>query len=327
MKEKKEKITLPPLKEIKEEEEHVNNIAENNENNNKSLFGNLPITNTEKDKKEEKDNYNPTSLFSGSTLFNDVKGSNNNISLFGNNNEEKNDNKTKINLFGKLEEKPDNEIKEEKKEKLNFSFFNNNNPPDNNNIPSVFGNNDKDNNIKTNEEPKSNFSSKAAGSLATTSNPFLNPSTSNIVPSVFNAEPLLNSNKKENNNNGSLFKVGLNNSLFNNNINEQKIPIINNQGMGMNNGGMDMSPNLQPRNLYNNFQSNNNNSLFSTTNNLNSSGINILCAPTINNGNSLFNNNIFQQQQNSGGIFGQGSLFSGNNPNSSFSGFSLGKKS
>ena len=66
MKEKKEKITLPPLKEIKEEEEHVNNIAENNENNNKSLFGNLPITNTEKDKKEEKDNYNPTSLFSGS---------------------------------------------------------------------------------------------------------------------------------------------------------------------------------------------------------------------------------------------------------------------
>ena len=100
-------------------------------------------------------------------------------------------------------------------------------------------------------------------------------------------------------------------------MNDQKNPIINNQGMRMNNGGMDMSP----RNLFNNNFQNNNNSLFNNTN-----GFNIFGAPNNTNGNSLFNNNNFQQQQNSG-LFGQGSLFSGNNSNSSFSGFSLGKKS
>ena len=317
-KEKKEKITLPPLNIIKEEEEPNNEKKENNENNNKSLFGNTPITVTEKGKNNDKDN-NKSSLFSGTGLFKNEKVINNNISLFGNNNEEKNDNKPKVNLFG-IEEKPNQEIKEEnkEKEKLNINLFNNNNTSENNNIPSLFGNNDQDNKIKTNEEPKSNISSKAAGSLATNSNPFLNPNTPNNVPNVFNAGPLLNSNKKENNNqNEPLFKVGISTSLFNNNTN----PTFGNQGMGLNNGGMDMSP----RNLFNNNFQNNNNSLFGNSNNLNTNNINIFGAPNNNNNNSFFNNNGFQQQNS--GLFGQGSLFSGNNSNSSFSGFSLGKKS
>ena len=129
----------------------------------------------------------------------------------------------------------------------------------------------------------------------------------------------MNSNKKENNNqNEPLFKVGIGNtSLFNNNTN----PTFGNQGMGFNNGGMDMSP----RNLFNNNFQNNNNSLFGNSNNLNTNNINIFGAPNNNNNNSFFNNNGFQQQNS--GLFGQGSLFSGNNSNSSFSGFSLGKKS
>ena len=158
--------------------------------------------------------------------------------------------------------------------------------------------------------------------MATTSNPFLNPNTPNPVQNVFNADIILNSNKKENHNNDSLFNAGSNKTnLFNNNMNDQKNPMINNQGMRMNNGGMDMSPKRQPINLFNNIQ-NNNNSLFNNTN-----GFNIFGAPNSTNGNSLFNNNNFQQSQNTGGLFGQGIFSSGINSNSSFCGFSLGKKS
>ena len=142
------------------------------------------------------------------------------------------------------------------------------------------------------------------------------------MQNVFNADIILNSNKKENHNNDSLFKVGNNKTnLFNNNMNDQKNPMINNQGMRMNNGGMDMSPKIQPKNLFNNIQ-NNNNSLFNNTNGFNNFG-----APNNTNGNSLFNNNNFQQSQNTGGLFGQGIFSSGINSNSSFCGFSLGKKS
>ena len=160
------------------------------ENNNKSLFGNFTPINSEKDNKEEKDNNK--SLFGGTSLFNNEKGIDNHISLFGDNSE-KNDNNKKIGLFDNIkEEEPNKEMKEEKKEKLNLYFFTNNNKPESN-VPSLFGNNYKDNKIKASEEPKSNISSKAAGSLATTSNPFLNPNTPNPVENVFNAEIILNS--------------------------------------------------------------------------------------------------------------------------------------
>ena len=93
----------------------------------------------------------------------------------------------------------------------------------------------------------------------------------------------------------------------------------------MNIGGMDMSPKLGARNLFNNSgnQMPNNAPLFSIgTNSQNSSNINIFGAPT-NNANSGFgNNNAFQS--NSGGIFPSSGLFSSSS--SAPFGFSFGKK-
>ena len=234
--------------------------------------------------------------------------------MFDNNKDSDN---ARVSLFGDATKTDNNKGN---KETLSFGFFNNN-PSNNNkdnNQPSLFGNNKEEIKVKTNEEPKSTISSNATGSLVTNSNPFLNATPSKTLPNVFSATSLFNNNNEKPNNDNNIFQVGNNNnnqSLFNNN--GQKSSLFNNQGMS--NGGMDMSPKLGPRNLFNNNSLTNNNSgpLFNTSNN--SSNLNIFGAP-INNTNSLFNNNNNSFQTNSGGLFGTNAGLSG------FGGFSMGKK-
>ena len=297
IKEKKETIKLPPLEPKKEENEQNKEKKEN-----KPLFGNLLFkqdnNNNDKDKNKVNEKENPNSMFSGTGLFGNSKE--NNTSLFNNDNDNK-DNKGS--LFGNLTQGNNNkEIKEEKKETINLSIFNNSN-----NNPSLFGNNIKEENkVKTNEEPKSIITSNATGSLATNDNPFLNPTPSKELPPVFNTKFLLN-NANGTNTKNNLFNVGNNNSnLFNNN--GPNTSLFNNQG-GMGFGGMDTSPNLAPRNLFNNNNMpNNNNSLFNNSNNPNK--VNIFGAISNNNTNSLFNNNN-TFQPNNGGLFGQSGFSSG----------------
>ena len=323
IKEKKEKIKLPTLTIKEEDNEQITEEKEkeNKENNNKPLFGNLlskPENNNDKDKTQDVKKDNTGSLFSGTSLFGDKKEDNK--TLFGNN---KDNNNTNISLFGNLTQTNNNN--KDQKETLSFGLFNNNNnnPNLNNNndnkTPSLFGNNNKEEiNVKTNEEPKSAIPSNATGSLVTKSNPFLNATPSKTIPNVFSATSLFNNNEKPNNDN-NLFKVGNNNnngqSLFNNN--EQKPSLFNNQGMNI--GGMDMSPKLGPRNLFNNTPNGNGGSLFSSSNN--TGKLNIFGAP-VNNTNSLFNNNNNSFQPNSGSLFGStpgfSRIFSG--------GFTMGKK-
>ena len=321
IKEKKEKIKLPTLTIKEEDNEQITEEKEkeNKENNNKPLFGNLlskPENNIDKDKTQDVKKDNTGSLFSGTSLFVDKKEDNK--TLFGNN---KDNNNTNISLFGNLSQTNNNK---DQKETLSFGLFNNNNPNLNNNndnkTPSLFGNNNKEEiNVKTNEEPKSTIPSNATGSLVTKSNPFLNATPSKTIPNVFSATSLFNNNEKPNNDN-NLFKVGNNNnngqSLFNNN--EQKPSLFNNQGMSI--GGMDMSPKLGPRNLFNNTPNGNGGSLFSSSNN--TGKLNIFGAP-VNNTNSLFNNNnINSFQPNSGSLFGSTPGF----PGIFSGGFTMGKK-
>ena len=319
IKEKKEKIKLPPLTIKEEENEQITEEKENKESNNKPLFGNLlykPENSNDKDKNQDAKKENTGSLFSGTGLFGDKKEDNK--TLFGINN--KDNNNTNTSLFGNLTQTNNNK---DQKETLRFTLFNNNNNNPNlnngndNKTPSLFGNSNKEEiKVKTNEEPKSTIPSNATGSLVTKTNPFLNATPSKTIPNVFNATSLFNNNEKPNNDN-NLFKVGNNNnngqSLFNNN--EQKPSLFNNQGMSI--GGMDMSPKLGPRNLFNNTPNGNGGSLFSSSNN--TGKLNIFGAPV--NTNSLFNNNN-SFQPNSGGLFGSTPGFSG-----IFSGgFTMGKK-
>ena len=235
-------------------------------------------------------------------------------------------------LFGKIEEKKNDNINEDKKETHNFEAFNKNNNIINNNTPSLFGNNksSNENNIKTNENQNQSQNSTAsfAGSLANKNNPFLNPSSSVHIQNVFTVEALNNNNKDNNTQNGNLFQFGNNNntnkiSLFNNNTfnnNGQTPSLFGNQNSEMNTCNMNVSPQFGARKLFNdntNIQYNNSQSLFSGTNN-----VNIFGAPNNISNTTLFNSNNSQFPKNSGGLFTNTSFSQGSN---NFSGFSIGK--
>ena len=321
-KETKEEIILPILKEkevVKEEKEDITQSKESNENT-RPLFGTLKWNNNNnEDKDKDKENKNP--LFSG------------NNSLFGN----KSDNNS-ISLFGKKEDNNNNEMKEEKKETISFGFNQTKNDNNNNPLP-LFGNNgnndNKDNKVSSNinEAPQSNISLNT-GSLVTKNNPFLNSNPSSNVPNVFSLNAINNNNKNNPPSNEPLFKVGSNantntfnlfnnndnnNSIFGNNQQQKPVSIFGNPGM--NDGNMNVSPNLGARSIFNNNNNPNNPSLFGSTNNTNN--FNVFGAPQ--SSGSLFNNNNNNSlfPTNSGIGFGPG-LFSGGS-NGGFT-FSMGKK-
>ena len=104
--------------------------------------------------------------------------------------------------------------------------------------------------------------------------------------------------------------------------NDKKVFLFGNQTMDT--GGMDMSPQMKSRNIFNNIPTtSNNNSLFGFGNNSNNNNNNakIFGAPiNSNNGLLLGNNNTFNNS--TGGLFGnQKNYFSGNDK-----AFSLGTK-
>ena len=223
----KEKINLPKLEPITEEKDEITNKNKENNDNNKTLFGDIPFKKEEIYKKKDSNN----SLFLDSNLFSGDK---------------------------KVFEK-----KEEKNETINTGLFNNINTMNNNNInkTSLFQNNtgNKDD-IK--QQIPSNLTS-GSGSLVNDSNPFLKASNALNVKSVFSVDNLNNNNKP----NQSLFMTGNNNnsSLFNNN--EQKSMLFDNKGFGMNNGDMNFLPKLISKDTFNdNNQNNNNQTLFNSGN-------------------------------------------------------------
>ena len=223
----KEKINLPKLEPITEEKDEITNKNKENNDNNKSLFGDTPFKKEETYKKKDSNN----SLFLDSNLFSGDK---------------------------KVFEK-----KEEKNEMINTGLFNNINTMNNDNInkTSLFQNNtgNKDD-IK--QQIPSNLTS-GSGSLVNDSNPFLKASNALNVKSVFSVDNLNNNNKP----NQSLFMTGNNNnsSLFNNN--EQKSMLFDNKGFGMNNGDMNFLPKLISKDTFNdNNQNNNNPTLFNIGN-------------------------------------------------------------
>ena len=223
----KEKINLPKLEPITEEKDEITNKNKENNDNNKSLFGDTPFKKEETYKKKDSNN----SLFLDSNLFSGDK---------------------------KVFEK-----KEEKNETINTGLFNNINTMNNNNINknSLFQDNtgNKDD-IK--QQIPSNLTS-GSGSLVNDSNPFLKASNALNVKSVFSVDNLNNNNKP----NQSLFMTRNNNnsSLFNNN--EQKSMLFNNKGFGMNNGDMNFLPKLISKDTFNdNNQNNNNPTLFNSGN-------------------------------------------------------------
>ena len=336
--EKKEKLNLFGIKEIKEKEEKK-------ENEKKSLFGDLI---KKEDIKKPADN--------SFTLFNtDNTGSNN---LFGQKNENTNDKKennqpVSFGLFST--EKKDNNISntslfgfkadEEKNKNNGTSLFGVKEEEKNkNNGTSLFGVKEEDKNknnenqsvVNVVEEKKINLVNTQGSLASDSSNPFLNPSKQNNLPIIFSANSLTNTNNFSNinnsnstNQNSSIFSGNMtNNNIFNNN-NYKNVFLF--QASTTNSGGMDMSPQMKPRNILGNMSNNNsstNNNLFSigskSTNNLN-----IFGAPMdSNNSNSLFGNkNSFGNS--SGNIFSsqQSNMFSGGNlPFSLGVKFSLGKK-
>jgi len=223
----KEKINLPKLEPITEEKDEITNKNKENNDNNKTLFGDIPFKKEEIYKKKDSNN----SLFLDSNLFSGDK---------------------------KVFEK-----KEEKNETINTGLFNNINTMNNNNINknSLFQDNtgNKDD-IK--QQIPSNLTS-GSGSLVNDSNPFLKASNALNVKSVFSVDNLNNNNKP----NQSIFMTGNNNnsSLFNNN--EQKSMLFNNKGFGMNNGDMNFLPKLISKDTFNdNNQNNNNPTLFNSGN-------------------------------------------------------------
>ena len=223
----KEKINLPKLEPITEEKGEITNKNKENNDNNKSLFGDTQFKKEETYKKKDSNN----SLFLDSNLFSGDK---------------------------KVFEK-----KEEKNETINTGLFNNINTMNNNNINknSLFQDNtgNKDD-IK--QQIPSNLTS-GSGSLVNDSNPFLKASNALNVKSVFSVDNLNNNNKP----NQSLFMTGNNNnsSLFNNN--EQKSMLFDNKGFGMNNGDMNFLPKLISKDTFNdNNQNNNNPTLFNSGN-------------------------------------------------------------
>ena len=324
---------LSKLQEKKEEQKNNNN-----------LFGFKLI---EKDaKKEENEKTKEKNSLFGNILKEEDQEKKNNFSLFktGNGN----------NLFGNQEQKKDkgNEEKEEKKEKITFGLFNNNNNNDKNEdknksvIPapstplfSEVKNKEEDkikndnnsllfNNSSEVQKPNSIFNSALSkGSLASDSNPFLNPTKPvNNLPNIFSASNLSNTNNVSN-----ISNTNPNISIFNSNPN-----FLNNKSdnktfefgtQSMESGGMEMSPQTKSRNLFENNLGTKTNFLFGNGNNNGSqTTTNIFGAP-INNSNSIFNNSnsIFGNSSNI--LFGQKSAFSSDNK--PFSGgfkFSMGKK-
>jgi len=223
----KEKINLPKLEPITEEKDEITNKNKENNDNNKTLFGDIPFKKEEIYKKKDSNN----SLFLDSNLFSGDK---------------------------KVFEK-----KEEKNETINTGLFNNINTMNNNNINknSLFQDN-TENKDDIKQQIPSNLTS-GSGSLVNDSNPFLKASNALNVKSVFSVDNLNNNNKP----NQSIFMTGNNNnsSLFNNN--EQKSMLFDNKGFGMNNGDMNFLPKLISKDTFNdNNQNNNNQTLFNSGN-------------------------------------------------------------
>ena len=321
--------------------DNIENKDNNNGNMNKEnivenkggLFNlNNQTNEIKEEKKEEKEKINLLNL--KELKEKDIKEEKEKISLFDNIKKEEKE----IREDTKNE---NNENNKEEKPKLSFGLFQKENK-DNSPINSIFGKITEKEIINNNEQNKEDkkesiniLNTNAKGSLANDNNPFIKAmtqNTSNIIPNIFSAKTLTNTTNNQNNNTfnqvnnaSSSFIVNNNTSnIFNQNENQKQslFNIGNPNQFNLNSGGMEMSPQLKSRNLFNNnnntFKVNGNNT--SIFGNGNTNQTNIFGAPIGNN--SPFNsgnmnnmnktNNIFTQ--NSTSLFNnQHNIFSGNN--------------
>ena len=296
-KEQKEQLNLFGLKEIKEEKKEQKENIKSNEN--KSLFGNIFNKDEEKPKEIGFSLFNTTNTPANTSAtnttglfgFQEKKVETNNIL-----NDDKN-----ISLFGPKNNEKENNIN------------NSNNDKENNPIINT------DNTNKIEEKSNSSVVFNSKGSLASdASNPFLNPVVRNDLPNIFSANNLSNNKSSSTNTINNSNSIFTSPSLFGvNNVNKEFV--FNPQPMG--NSGMDMSPTMNARNLFNNTNPTNNinnNSLFNSNPNrvsLFGQSNNTSLFSNNNNNNGIFMNN-------NGGLFGnQSSGFSGRDK-----AFSLGVK-
>ena len=116
----------------------------------------------------------------------------------------------------------------------------------------------------------------------------------------------------------------MNNNLFNVN-NEKKEFLFGTSNMGAN-SGMEMSPQMKGRSIFNNNVPTQTNSLFSMGNSGNT-GVSLFGTQINNNSNTLFNNSNSVFGSGTGSLFGNQNYGFGSNNNKPFSiGFSMGKK-